>query len=464
MLSALTTLKNLIKTKCYHIDHPLFRLHYQATVGLLLAFCLILTAKVMFGDTIDCRSRTLGREDFYDNMCYSQGTFTEYAIDEKSLNKAVAEQQGTATATVVTPAPSLDPDSSESPEVIAKHSNETTRILNTDIFPYNVLSETEAGAYLMKQFRYIHRMVKNKNFELSDRIRYMYSGIQVPRDEPERYDIKFWHRYYQYIPIILFLQAVFFYIPHYLWKNWENGIVSTICKQLHENRFAPNEYIESNYHMIEYLQNCFTFSNLLVYKYYLCHVIMFINLIVQITVLNAIFNNQFVTYGIDAFYYSFIDSDIYGLRDMHGKSTTELNSPMDFVFPKITKCSMEVLSEAGNRLDQYSFMCVLPLNIVHDKFFLVLWFWFLILTVLTVAQLIFDTLCITIPMLRKRLFKRRFGPYLSDCSQHSSNLSEWFLLYLIGSNSDQFAFTALLKKLEKEDWRASSPSENQSLV
>lgn len=466
MLSALKSLKSLIKTKSYHIDHPLFRLHYRATCGLLLAFCLILTAKVMFGDTIDCKSRMIGREDFFDNICYSQGTFTEYAIDEEALSRVVAEQNG-AIAQQPTPVdPSRPiPDLIEPAQLVGKPSSDPMHVTIHQTFPYDILSGTVTGDYLMEQFRYIHKMIKNNNFDLSARIRYLYTGIQIPRDTQEPHSIRFWHRYYQYVPIILFLQAVFFYFPHYLWKNWEHGIISSICKQLHENRFSPNNYILSHNHMIEYLQNCFTTNKFLAYKYYICHVLMLINLVLQIIVLNAVFNNQFITYGIDAFYYLFIDDNIYGLRDFGGNSTSELNSPMDFIFPKITRCDIGVLSEAGNTLDNYNFMCVLPLNIVHDKFFLVLWFWFLILTVLTVAQLIFDMLCITIPVLRRHLFKRRFGPYLSDCNRHSSSLPEWFLLYLIGSNSDQFAFSALLRRLDKEeDWGASNLSENQSLV
>lgn len=465
MLSALKALKSLIKTKSYHIDHPLFRLHYQATVGLLLAFCLILTAKVMFGDTIDCKSRTVGREDFYDNICYSQGTFTEYAVDEETLTRVFAEQHGfTMPETPPTLSPS-DPDSEKLTENYEKPSDSKgAQIVDSSTFPFKILSNTEAGDYLMRQFRFVHKMIRNRNFDLSARIRYLYSGIQIPNVD-EQHSIRLWHRYYQYIPIILFLQAVFFYLPHFLWKNWENGIVGSVCKQLHDNRYTPNDYIESNLPMIEYLQNCFTFNKLLVYKYYICHIIMLFNLIAQMIVLNAIFNNQFVTYGIDTFHYLFIDSDMYGLRDFSGNSTSELNSPMDFVFPKITKCVVNVLSEAGNRLDEYNFMCVLPLNIVHDKFFLLLWFWLIILTVLTVLQVIFDSLCITIPMLRKHLFKKRFGAYLvGDYKRRSWPLSEWFLLYLIGCNSDQFAFSALLQKLDKGNWRADGSSENHSLV
>lgn len=32
------------------------------------------------------------------------------------------------------------------------------------------------------------------------------------------------HAYYQWVPFVLFGQALFFYIPHMLWKSWEGKI------------------------------------------------------------------------------------------------------------------------------------------------------------------------------------------------------------------------------------------------
>lgn len=450
MLSALVSLKGLIKTKSYHIDYPLFRLHYQATVCVLLAFCLILTAKILFGDTIDCKSRSAGSDsaEFYDNLCYSRGTFTEYAIDEDQVSLISSNKRCRYS-------PEDDPLLQQSAGV--ESAGNTTYPTSATVspveaqeqtFPEQFLADSTVGEFLKKNFRLVHRLIKNHNLCLSSKITYLYSGIQVPRETKEKYQAFFWHRYYQYIPIILFLQAVFFYFPHYLWKMWENGIVSSICKQLHDNRFAPTEYIEGNYHMIHYLRSCFTVHRLLVFKYYFCHLLLLINLISQIVVLNAIFNNQFITYGIDVFHYLLIDDNIYGLIG-YDENNDDLNNPMDFVFPKVTACTTHMLSTGGALPDRYEFLCVLPLNILHDKFFLIIWVWFLILGFITILQIIFDVLYTSLPMLRSHIFSRRFGPHQS-CS-----LSELFLLDLIGCNTDKFAFAALLRKLNKEDSQGS---------
>lgn len=383
MIPALVSLKNLIKNKSYHIDYPFFRLHYQVTVSALLAFCLILTAKVLFGDTIDCSNRELKRDGFFDNICYAHGTYTEFSVHDDF-----------------------------------------------------------------------------KTFE-NEATQYFSSGLMIPSEQ--QFKTRFWHHYYQYMPIILFLQALFFYLPHYLWKSWENGIISSICKQLHDNRFTPNEYIESNYHIVDYLKKCFTLHKSLVYKYFSCHILLFVNLVLQIFALNEIFNKQFLTYGFAVFQYIFIDKDIYGFKGDKEEYNNDLNSPMDFVFPKVTGCTVRTLAHGGaNPTNDFQFLCVLPLNILHDKFFLILWCWLIILAGITVWQIIFDILYTTMPMFRKYIFKKRFGAYLSDDNRHSSSLPELFLLDLIGSNSDKFAFAALLRKLNKDDWSVNC-SENQSL-
>lgn len=475
MLPALVSLKSLIRRKSYNIDYPLFRLHYQATVCVLLAFCLILTAKILFGDTIDCKSRMHGMDKFWDNLCYSQGTYTTYVINRDDI-KAIGqpppppppeEEKGLIATFAGTLHDTLfgqDPeDFKEELEKLEKNLTQSKTVINyTHIerpFPLEFLHGTDFGNYLRDNFRLIHRMIKSKIGEgvpYEPSVRYLYPGIAVPRAYGDFESTTYWHRYYQYIPVMLFLQAILFYFPHYLWRVWENGIISTICKQLHDHRFSPTEFIECNHHIIDYLQNCFTLNKTLVYKYYLCHVLLFINLIFQIIVLNTIFNNQFITYGLDVFHYLFIDHDIYGLRGVQ-LDIYDINSPMDFVFPKITGCTIQTLSQAGKRPDTLQFLCVLPLNILHDKFFLMLWFWFLMLGILTVIQIMFDAIYTTLPCVRSYLFKRRFG----SCT--SSSLPQLFLLDLIGSNSDRFAFGILLKKMQKEDW-VRECSENESLV
>lgn len=423
MLKTLEAIKSFVKTKSCHIDYPLFRLHYQVTVCGILAFCLILTANVLFGETMKCNGNVDSSEKFYDNMCFSRGTFTTYQHYRNSFTHAFVM--------------SLLP-----------------KALNGSVKYEEITYDT-----VLKYEDQLERTLRSKNSIL-----YMYNGMPVPSDEQQsNLNQVFWHRYYQYMPLILFIQAVFFYFPHYLWKCWENGVINSITKLLHDNRLDPSNYIDANHHIITYLQNCFTYQKSLIYKYYFCQCLLFLNIVCQAIVLDILFNWGFINYGIDVLRYWFGDMNLYGFMNRHGQLDPDLNNPMDYVFPKVTQCSIQYLSPGGKDIQDLHFMCVLPLNLLNDKFFLLLWFWLVILTIVTIIHIIFDSIYLTTPAVRKYLFNRKFGPYLSSDNLHWSSLPELFLLDLIGSNTDKFAFSTLLVRLNKEN-RALSPSEFQSLV
>lgn len=41
-----------------------------------------------------------------------------------------------------------------------------------------------------------------------------------------------YHKYYQWVCFVLFLQAIMFYIPRYLWKTWEGKRIRSLVLDL----------------------------------------------------------------------------------------------------------------------------------------------------------------------------------------------------------------------------------------
>lgn len=48
---------------------------------------------------------------------------------------------------------------------------------------------------------------------------------------------KLFMRYYQWIALFLFGQAMVFYFPSYLWKVFENGRIAQLCEKISEYFF-----------------------------------------------------------------------------------------------------------------------------------------------------------------------------------------------------------------------------------
>ena len=62
--------------------------------------------------------------------------------------------------------------------------------------------------------------------------------------------------------------------------------------------------------------------------------------------------------------------------------------PMAIIFPRGTKCSFFKYGPSGT-VQTHDAICVLPVNIVNEKVYVFLWFWLVILSVLTVLSVIY---------------------------------------------------------------------------
>jgi hypothetical protein len=56
-------------------------------------------------------------------------------------------------------------------------------------------------------------------------------GVAPLGDLGKDEDVKY-HKYYQWVCFVLFLQAAFFYIPRYIWKSSEGGKIRMLVQGL----------------------------------------------------------------------------------------------------------------------------------------------------------------------------------------------------------------------------------------
>ena len=107
-------------------------------------------------------------------------------------------------------------------------------------------------------------------------------------------------------------------------------------------------------------------------KYLMLKLFNLANAIVQLFILNNIFEGRFLSYGYT-----------YFMKLAHGKSPLLMTS----AFPIYTLCDFFVY-EPNRKIHEYSVQCILPMNVLLEKFYIIIWFWLVILSILTLVNLV----------------------------------------------------------------------------
>ena len=122
--------------------------------------------------------------------------------------------------------------------------------------------------------------------------------------------------------------------------------------------------------------------NLYVYKFIFCEFLNLINIIGQMYLMDVFFGGQFTTsaiYGSEVLSVTSMDMDMYRM-DMDMDSM-DMEKRVDMA----SKCTFHKYGTAGT-IQNYDGLCILPINIITEKTYVFLWFWFLALTIWTCAD------------------------------------------------------------------------------
>ena len=81
---------------------------------------------------------------------------------------------------------------------------------------------------------------------------------------------------------------------------------------------------------------------------------------------------------------------------------------------KVTKCTFHKFGRSGE-IEKHDALCILPLNVVNEKIYIFLWFWFIILFLLTFLMLVYRVLSIFSPKLRAYAMYIQFRMVKREC-------------------------------------------------
>ncbi|XP_013415361.1 innexin unc-9 [Lingula anatina] len=206
--------------------------------------------------------------------------------------------------------------------------------------------------------------------------------------------------YYQWVPIVMLLQALLFYFPVVFWRlmSGATGIdVHAIVKGVSgldyldpEKRATVIKYLVR--HMDRYFghkkdrdRECFgslrtiitnmliccgvgkRFGNYLIFLFMWVKALYVANSIGQLFLLNTFLGTKFHLFGFE-FLRNFMDEQDW---------TTSGR------FPRVTLCDFKMRQLGGN-IHRWTIQCVLPINLFNEKIYLFIWFWLIFVSAVTV--------------------------------------------------------------------------------
>jgi len=141
----------------------------------------------------------------------------------------------------------------------------------------------------------------------------------------------------------------------------------------------------------------------------------------------------------------------YGTEVIHFSNMNQENrtDPMVSIFPRVTKCTFHKFGASGS-IQKHDALCILALNILNEKIYIFLWFWFIILALLSGLALIYSTAVVLLPSTRETILKRRFRfgtPEGVDAIIRKTQVGDFLLLHLLGQNMNLMMFGEILDEL-----------------
>ena len=224
------------------------------------------------------------------------------------------------------------------------------------------------------------------------------------------------HPHYMWVALVVLIQAGISYFPRYLWYSWEGGRMKQMLSNLLEKPKFFNEnkdgecrvstlaegaedneihLCSSGNTLTKDLANSYIDSlgdnSYYAFKYSIAEWFCLLVCFVQITLTDAFLNSSFLAYG------SAVINDA-------NKDPFNRIDPMERTLPIVTMCTISKYGTAGHA-ETTTAICVLPNNVVHQKFYLFLWFWLLFITIATVIHQIYRLALYLVPGFRSYITK-----------------------------------------------------------
>ncbi|PAA66630.1 hypothetical protein BOX15_Mlig033305g1 [Macrostomum lignano] len=208
--------------------------------------------------------------------------------------------------------------------------------------------------------------------------------------------------YYQWAPIVLAVQALMFYLPCLIWRlfmNYSGFNVRKILQMATDANVVIPEALNKNIRfMARYMEGCIyrqreyrrgvgvrvkhclakcsclccgkRYGNFLVVLYFFIKVLYLLNVFGQLYIMEKFVGTTYTFFGFQV------------LRDLFNGIQWYQSSN----FPRVTFCDLQAKKLGVNY--HYTLQCVLPLNMFLEKIYVFLWFWHVLVSIVTLGSFV----------------------------------------------------------------------------
>lgn len=266
-------------------------------------------------------------------------------------------------------------------------------------------------------------------------------GSEIPYPGVDQSDIggekRVYHAYYQWVCFVLFFQALLFYFPRYLWKTIEGGKIKQLILGLNSPVMKLAKRNKNRTKLVQYFTRSFGSHGKKFTFFVITEILNFINVIFQMWFINKFLGGEFTRYGLELLQFTEWD---WSVR----------YDPMIRIFPRLTKCTFYRYGSSGD-VQRNDAMCILSINIINEKIYVFLWFWFYLLAILSFISIIYRIF--TIVSIKIRFWTTKLTCRIADRKIFLNLLnklpvSDWFILDLLAKNLDPLNFWDLVVDLD----------------
>jgi len=245
-----------------------------------------------------------------------------------------------------------------------------------------------------------------------------------------------YHNYYQWVNLLLVLQACVAYIPWAWWKSAEGNRISKLTASINKDPLTEVPLEDQ----VNGLGNFFIrhpkWFDSCALKLLVWQGLCLLFSICQMYFMDIVLSHQFLHIG------------------NHIQNWEQLNTALDTIFPLVVMCEMSFFGNSGE-VQNASGVCNLPINIINEKIYLIIWVWFLVMIVATVLVMLGQLCLLVAPYLRYVLLHKtiKSKPPVHHIKRliRRCSYGDYILLNFLAKNLDSSQFDALVSKICDSD-------------